>query len=179
MGLNIRNEKVVLRAVEPEDIDLLYKWENETDVWTISNTITPFSKDLLRRYIESAQMDIYESKQLRLMIQASETCKTIGCVDLFELDIVNYRAGVGILISDIEERGNGFAKEALSLIINYCFETLNLKQIYCNILSDNVRSISLFERMRFEKVGIKKSWVRDGSQWKDELLYQLINEKKI
>ena len=173
MSVNIRKECVLLRAVEPEDIDILYNWENETDIWTISSTITPFSKDILRRYIESAQMDIYESKQLRLMIDTIEGCKTVG------FDTVNYRAGVGILISTKEERGKGFAKEALAIIIDYCFKTLNLKQIYCNILSDNLPSISLFEYAKFEKVGLKKSWIRDGNLWKDEILYQLINDKKI
>ena len=94
----LKNHIIKLRALEPEDIDILYRWENDTDVWKVSNTIAPFSKYILRQFIENQKYDIYETKQLRLIIEALETQKPVGTIDLFDIDPYNLRAGVGILI---------------------------------------------------------------------------------
>ena len=79
---------VALRALEPEDIDLLYKWENDMEIWEVSNTLTPFSKHQLKTYIELAQLDIYQTKQLRLIVEGTNEdgeCSTVGLIDLFQI----------------------------------------------------------------------------------------------
>mgnify|MGYP000951130226 CR=1 FL=1 len=48
----LQSELIKLRAMEPEDIEILYRWENDTDIWKVSNTIAPFSKYVLRQFIE-------------------------------------------------------------------------------------------------------------------------------
>jgi diamine N-acetyltransferase len=168
-------KKVILRAVEPSDIDLLYLWENDVSTWYLSNTIIPFSKFLLEEYIANANLDIYTTKQIRLMIEIKDTKKTIGCIDLFDFDPFNNRAGVGILICN-EERNKGYATESLSLFLKYCFDILLLKQVYCNIISDNVESINLFKKFNFEIIGLKKKWIRKNNFWLDEYMLQLIND---
>lgn len=167
---------LTLRALEPSDIDLLYKWENDTSVWHLSNTLTPFSRFALEQYVMNAGEDIYASKQLRLMIDliAEEKVSTIGCVDLFDFDPVNMRAGVGIMITK-DERGKGYASEALSLIIDYAFERLRLHQLYSNVLLDNKASLELFKKKHFKQIGVKKEWIRVNNSWMDEYLLQLIN----
>jgi diamine N-acetyltransferase len=182
--MKLTGKKIQLRAIEPADIDILYSWENDTDHWNVSNTITPFSRHVLTQYIESAQLDIYTTKQLRLMIDelsdssptATQHYKTIGCIDLFDFEYNHQRAGIGILIADKLDRGKGFASEALTLITNYCFELLNLNQLYCNVTVDNEMSILLFKKHGFEITGVKKSWIREGNVFKDELLLQLIRK---
>ena len=177
---NIRGEKIFLRAMEPSDVDILYEWENDTKIWEISNTVTPFSRKTLEKYIESSHADIYENKQLRLMIHRIEDAdNAIGIVDIFDFDPINYRAGLGILIAKEQDRNHGFASDSIKVIINYCFSILNLKQIYCNILSDNHPSIALFENNGFSKIGLKKSWIRQNGIWKDEYMLQLINVNRI
>jgi diamine N-acetyltransferase len=169
----LKDEKIALRALEPEDIDLLFEWENNEEIWTVSHTITPFSKHILMRYIQDSDKDIYESKQLRLMITTNEG-KTIGAIDLFDFDPFHLRVGIGILIHDLEDRSRGFATSALNLMVRYCFEKLGLHQIYANILTDNEVSMKLFSKAGFHLIGTKKEWVRDGKLWKDEYLMQLI-----
>ena len=94
----LKGELVALRAMEPTDLELLYRWENDSDVWTISNTRTPFSKYVLKNFIETSSQDIYTAKQLRLMIDENATGETIGIIDLFDFDPFHLRVGVGILI---------------------------------------------------------------------------------
>jgi diamine N-acetyltransferase len=165
----------MLRAIEPADIDVLYNWENDEENWAVSNTQTPFSRFVLEQYIASAHVDIYSTKQLRLMMCEPDE-KAIGTIDLFDFDPNNMRAGVGILIADKSDRRKGYASEALTLLTNYCFEILNLHQIYCNITTDNETSILLFQKHGFQITGIKKQWVRSGNTYKDELLLQLIRK---
>lgn len=170
------NNKLLLRALEPEDIDVLYKWENDRTIWHVSNTITPFSKYILRKYIENSYQDIYEAKQLRLMIelQTENGCQTIGSIDLFDFDPLNNRAGIGILIGETVQRGKGYARIALKELISYAFDVLKLHQLYCNISADNDASINLFKTEGFKLVGVKKEWIKTNSGYSDELLFQLI-----
>ncbi|MDX9695593.1 MAG: GNAT family protein [Bacteroidales bacterium] len=168
-----------LRPVEPSDIDLIYQWENDSSVWQMSNTLTPFSKYVIEQFIETAQLDIFQTKQLRLMIDRTDgnNIKTIGTIDLFDFDPLHMRAGIGILIAKDTDRENGFASDALNTLINYCFSTLLLHQIYCNICPNNIASINLFTSKGFELVGAKKDWVRTPEGWEDELMFQLVNRK--
>jgi len=167
-----------LRALEPEDIEVLYKWENDTALWRVSDTVAPFSKYTLRQFIENQRYDIFETKQMRLIIESKESSAPIGSVDLFDLDLFNSRAGVGIMIYDRRNLGQGFASEALTVLIKYAFQVLNLNQLYCNIAASNTKSLSLFRSKGFTTVGIKKEWTKTTSDWQDEYMLQLINPKK-
>lgn len=171
MKLFLKNDLITLRALEPEDIDLLYEWENSEELWTISNTLAPFSKHTLALYIRNSDKDIYESRQLRMMIETPDG-KTVGAIDLFDFDPFHLRVGIGILVHRPEDRSKGVATAALNLMIRYCIEKLGLHQIYANILIDNEVSMKLFLKAGFIVTGTKKEWVRDGEMWKDEFLLQ-------
>ena len=165
--------EIKLRPLEPEDIDLLYEWENDMTIWEVSNTLVPFSRYILEQYILNSKQDIYESKQLRLIIE-TQAGQAVGAVDLFDFDPFHQRAGVGILIHNVSERRKGFAHDALVLLCQYANEILQLHQLYANISNDNSASIHLFEKCGFEFAGCKKDWIRSGKTWKDELIYQKI-----
>jgi len=167
-------KEIKLRAFEPEDLELLYKWENNMSYWTISNTISPFSKYTLRRYVENSHKSIYETGQLRLLIDYIPDNISVGTIDVFDFDPYHLRAGIGILIADEQYRRKGLASMALTCIINYCFETLQLHQLYCNILADNPGSMQLFGKLGFVQVGIKKEWIKTPTGYLDQHIFQLI-----
>lgn len=175
----LENSVVKLRAPEPSDVNMLYAWENSMEIWKVSNTITPFSRHVLKKYIEASHLDLWETKQLRLVIEAKTQSSLmlvpVGLVDLFEFDPFHLRAGIGILIANKEYRQKGYATEALSLLVRYCFETLQLHQVFCNISADNLVSQQLFKNVGFQVVGIKKDWQKRVDGWCDELLLQLLN----
>ena len=170
----LEHKEIALRAPEPEDLDILYSWENNTGIWHLSNTIQPFSKQTLRNYLENASKSVYELGQLRFMIVRKDGGEAIGTVDLFDFDPVNLRAGIGILIADEGDRKKGYAKAALELMINYSRYKLGLNQLWCNILEENKASIKLFTGLDFKLCGIKQQWIRDGEDYKNEILFQLI-----
>ncbi len=172
----MRYKKIRLRAPEPEDLELLYEWENNDNYWEISNTLTPFSKYTLKLYIENSHKNIYETGQLRLMIDHTDDKTTIGTIDVFEFDPFHKRAGIGILIGNESYRKKGYATMSLICLINYCFKTLQLHQLFCNILSNNTESIELFKKQGFELIGIKKEWILTDSGYADVLMFQLLSK---
>jgi diamine N-acetyltransferase len=170
----MKYEEISLRAPEPEDLELLYNWENNQNYWIISNTSSPFSRYILRKYIQNSHKDIYETGQLRLMIDLIAENKTIGTIDIFDYDPFHKRAGIGILIADESSRRKGYATMALRCLIRYCFSTLHLHQLYCNILANNTESMELFKKQGFIQSGIKKEWVSTGEEYLDEYFFQLL-----
>ena len=171
----MKYDKIRLRALEPEDLELLYEWENNISFWTVSNTISPFSKYTIKLYLESSHKSIYETGQLRLMIDLFESKKTIGTIDIFDFDPFHKRAGLGILIADEANRRKGYATMSLKCLIDYCFKTLQLHQLYCNIIANNTESMDLFRKQGFVQSGVKKDWIKTSDGYLDEYLFQLIN----
>jgi diamine N-acetyltransferase len=169
----LEHGKIRFRALEPEDIDLLYEWENDSKIWELSNTYEPFSKYILAKYIKESQRDIYESKQVRMIIETLDG-KAVGAVDLFDFDPFHFRAGVGILIHDENERKLGYASDALELLCVYASEYLHLHQLFANISEDNTASIRLFTKNGFELCGTKRDWRKTPNGWKNELMFQKI-----
>ena len=170
----ISSKHIYFRALESTDLELLYTCENDTSVWQVSNTQTPYSKHVLSQYLEAAHQDIYTTKQLRLLICLRESNEAIGTVDLFEFEPTHARVGVGILIFE-KYRKKGFAFEAIELLKKYAFETLLMNLLFCNISANNTESIALFEKCGFEKIGIKKKWNRiSHNNYEDEFMYQFI-----
>jgi diamine N-acetyltransferase len=168
----------MLRAPEPSDIDNLFNWENDRETWQLSNTLTPYSRYIIEQYVLNAQLDIYSARQLRFIIDLisnGDQPKSIGTIDLFDFDPMNSRAGLGILIVH-EERGKGYASEALGLLIEYAFNTLQLHQIYCHITASNIASLNLFTKHGFEIIGLKKEWLHINNTWMDVYFLQLINK---
>jgi diamine N-acetyltransferase len=174
--VTLQGQNIFLRALEPEDLEFIYHIENDENIWEVSNTQTPYSKFLIRQYLENAHQDIYEAKQLRLAICNNNQLEAIGLIDLFDFDPKNKRAGIGIIIQNESNRNSGFGKEALSLLIDYSFQQLQLHQLYANISTENIASMALFATFGFEKIGVKKDWNFTNNSFQDEALFQLIKK---
>ncbi len=171
----LQNNNIILRALEPEDLDILYKWENNSELWIHGNTLSPYSRLALRQYItEAQQQDIYQAKQLRLMIELKSDRTIVGTIDLYDFDFHNSRVGIGILI-DTPYRGKGYGLQVLALIKEYVLSFLHVKQLYAYIATDNETSISLFQKSGYTQSGKLTDWICCNSVYKDVLIYQLID----
>jgi diamine N-acetyltransferase len=170
----LKGKKVILRAVELSDKSIIYRWENDTDQWPISFTTKPFSSETIEQYISSDAYDIYTTKQLRLMVCLPDNTP-LGCVDLFDFDPRNQRAGVGVLI-DKYRRKMGYALDALEVLKTYAFGTLFLHQIYAHIDDYNEKSIALFQKSGFQQIGVLNAWNKKSNQvFNDVIIMQCKN----
>lgn len=172
--VSLEGKTIRLRAVEPGDIPLMYEWENDPDIWSVSGTTSPFSQHALEKFIENQQFGIHETHQLRLIIETLLSHKPVGMLDLYDYDLLNGRAGVGILIHPYEERGRGYATDALETLYDYARKTLRLHQLWCEIGADNEASLALFRRAGFTQTGIKRQWENKGYKFLDIIFMQKI-----
>ena len=95
-------------------ISIFSTLENDQALWSVSNTLIPFSKYTLSEYILHAKEDIHTAKQVRFVLSDQDQTP-LGCIDLFDYDPIHRRAGVGVVIEKVA-RNKGFAKIALSLV---------------------------------------------------------------
>lgn len=171
----IKDETITLRCAEPEDAEQIFQWENNRDIWRISGTHTPYSRFQIEQFLLNDR-DLQSQKQLRLMIDLTQTRQTIGCIDLYDYDSINNRIAMGILI-DKQYRHQGYAKATLTLCLEYLFQNLLLHQVYCSIDETNYESQQLFEKQGFEPCGRRKEWIKTPDGYLDELEYQLLKSK--
>lgn len=173
MNKLLENNILRLRAPEPEDLDMLYAWENDTAIWENGASIVPFSRYSIEQYLIDYKHDIYVDKQLRLMVTTRETEECVGTIDLYDFDPFHRRAGVGILV-DRRHRRKGYALEALMLLEEYAFRFLNLKQLYAVIPGKNSSSIRLFTQAGYRQTGVLEEWLSVGDSFDDALVMQKI-----
>lgn len=169
----ISNDIVTLRSLEVTDLDVLYKWENDSWLWTVSNIISPSPKSYLWQYLQNYDSDIYTTRQLRLMITLTESGEPVGTVDLTNFDPFNNRAEFGIMIDQTHE-GKGLGDAALKLTIGYVRDYLGLFQIYALVPVNNSVCISLLKKHGFATSGLLKKWINHGTQVHDVEMMQLI-----
>jgi diamine N-acetyltransferase len=169
----LRNNNVRLRPLEPEDLDLLYAWENDPALWASGSTVSPFSRYTLKEYIAQSHLNIYEMRQLRLMVELLSSGKGVGMVDIYDFDPHNRKAAVGILL-DSQSQGKGLATESLNLLADYAFSFLKLHQLYAYIPLTNEPSHALFKRCGFKTSGILTDWISIDQGFMDALLVQRI-----
>lgn len=168
----LENTSIHLRALEPEDLDFLFEIENLQKFWHLSDIMQPFSKQLLKDYVSNAHLDIYEAKQLRMVVSLPDQ-SPIGFIDLYDFNPQHKRAGLGIIIHE-KYHSLGYGKSALKMMLNYAYNRLDLHQIYVYIHAENKRSVSLFENLDFYLVGELKDWHYEKGVYSSVLVYQNI-----
>lgn len=171
--MNIEGTACRLRALEIEDIEAMYGWENDTEVWRASGSVAPFSRNVLRRLIDEQQFDIYATRQMRLVIECATSGEAVGAVDLFEFDPHHRRAGVGIIVAP-PYRLRGYALDALLTLERYAKEVLMLHQLWCSAGADNKASLSLFAKAGYAECGRRREWILSTDGATDEVLMQKI-----
>lgn len=170
----LEGELIRLRAMEPQDIEPMYRWENDPSIWQVSGTTAPFSRHALERFVEEQRFDIFQTRQQRLIIETVAEGRIVGAIDLFELDTLNARAGIGILIYPSDARGKGYASDAIATICRYTSNVLRLHQLWCNVGTTNKASLALFRNNGFTEIGIKRDWQWTPDGYEDEILFQRI-----
>lgn len=170
----LENKHIKLRALEPKDLDVLFEIENDSAMWNISETLVPYSRDLLSKYIEESTKDIFEAKQVRLAISPIGSDELIGLVDLFQFEPHHRRAGLGIFVRN-DHQQKGIATQGVDLMARYAFKILGLHQVFAHVPMNNHGSQRLFENSGFSISGTLKDWMKDQNGYTDVLIYQLMN----
>lgn len=162
--------EVRFRALEPEDLDVLYKIENDTSLWGVGVTNVPYSRYMLHDYIANASGDIYADKQVRMMIDDAEG-RSVGIVDITDFEPRHLRAELGIVIQ-CSQRRSGLAAAAIERVKEYARDILHLHQLYAYVDSENEPALSLFRKCGFSGNLELKDWLFDGEKYRNAVLMQ-------
>lgn len=175
MARYLVGENVRLRNVETADVDFLCEIENDSRNWSVSDTLAPYSRTTMEEYIQSESLGIWANGQQRFIIENQEK-NIVGAVDIYDVDIFSHKAAVGIVIKE-ECRRNGYGREALRLLCDYCFSHLDFQMLYAYVETGNKPSVSLMESAGFEVTATLKSWRRVALQYKDVHVLQNLRVK--
>lgn len=151
-----------LRALELDDLDILYTIENDEEHWAEGLTTVPYSREALRTYILTCSNDFFLEGQLRLAIVSEG--EMVGCIDLCNYDARAQRAEVSIALLPAA-RGRGIGVEAVRALQRYTQRHLHLHQLYAMVSEANHASQAVFARCGFEQTAQLRDWIRgtDGT----------------
>lgn len=166
----LQNQRIKLRAVEPEDSHTVWEVENDTAQWFENCMAAPLSEQVVADYAIGYDADPYRAGQLRLIVEQQHTGTILGIVDLYEISALHRHAFIGIYIIP-EFRRQGYGAESLKLTLEYAFSILNIIQIGAKIVIDNEESINLFKKCGFSQCGILPNWLMSGNKTTDLLLF--------
>lgn len=171
-SLNVETAMPVvrLRAMEPEDLDVLYRIENDRDVWDVGENNVPYSRYILHDYIANASADIYADKQVRMVVENEEGL-LVGVADVVNFCPSHARAEVSIVICR-EHRKKGYARAAIRQIMEYALRTLHLHQLYAVVREDNMPSLNLFSSLGFKSKMVLEDWLFDGKDYHNAVVMQ-------
>ncbi len=152
----IQGERVTLRRVEPEDYPAIQRWQNDPEVFRWMDYERPFSLEDIRKSEEHGAVEGHP-----FVIEAEG--KPIGRIGLFGIKHRTRHGNLYVFIGEREVWGKGYARDALNLLLEYAFSTLNLRLIQLWTLADNDRAIRLYKSFGFiEEARLRDRAYHDG-----------------
>lgn len=171
----IEGEKVYLSPMNLEDIEKYVKWMNDfstTDGLGSSTRVTTFESE--RAWL----INNMDKKEQQFAIVLKETDKLIGNCGFVDINHLHQRGEVGLFIGEEENRSKGYGTEALSLLVEYGFNYLNLKNIMLKVFSFNKRAIKSYEKVGFKVFGKRTEVYYLNGKWYDEYFMEILRKEK-
>lgn len=162
----LKGKRVVLRPLMKEDVPLLLRWINDPDITQYLNAYLPMMEADENEWFEN----LHKRKDHNLVCMMVVDEKPIGTMGIHGIDWKNRTAGTGALIGEKDYWGKGYGTEAKMLLLNYAFNTLNLRKICSTVLAFNKRSHAYLLKCGYAEEGrrIKQHYLK-GRYW-DEIL---------
>lgn len=167
----IADNRIILRAPEPDDVDALFLWENDLGMAESSVSGAPVSRLQVWNYVQGYDADPMTAGELRLIIADRTTGCRLGHIDLVEIDRRHARAGVAIYIAP-EHRGTGTGTDAINLMTKYALTELDLHQLWAHVAADNAPSLAIFQKCGYTPAGRLRSWIKRRGRWIDAIMLQ-------
>lgn len=168
-------EKVVLREYRQEDLSALRAWVNDTET-------TKYLGGTYRRVQSWEETEEWLSRRLSgdaggegYVIADKETMKYLGQIDLMMIDPIARKAEMAIVLSPAHQ-GKGYAKEAVRLLVNYAFQTMNLHKVHLKCAEKNERAVSLYKNAGFETEGVLRDDLFIDGEYQNTLIMSIIRK---
>ena len=171
-------EKVCLRALESDDLDIILKYWNNVEIRRYLGSLLPMSRSTEKEWLERAtKSDPWRDGEIVFAIENKETREFLGTASLFDISKQNRHAEFGIAIHNPENLGKGYGTDATMVILWIGFHVLGLNNVYLYALSNNNRAIRAYEKAGFKKIGSFRKMVFSMGKFEDLLAMDILQEE--
>lgn len=170
----IIGEKIYLSPFSLDDVEIYTQWLNNmeiTDNLGISDRMTTIenSRNWIKRVIDE--------KAYQFLIIELKNDRILGKIELYKVDYIKRIGEIGVFIAEKSDRGRGFAKEAINLLLDFSFNYLNLNNIMLGVFEFNKIAIELYEKIGFKEIGRRrKSYFLNGEYF-DSVFMDILSEE--
>lgn len=169
-------ERVRLRAVEPQDWAVFHRWGQDSETARSGyETGFPQSEEAARAWTERLAMSTPDSDQFRWVIEDTDG-EMAGTINTHSCERRNGTFSYGVVVSR-EHRGKGYAREAISLVLNYYFGELRYQKATVHVYGFNRPSAKLHESMGFTLEGLLRRMMYTDGQYFDIMVYGITAEE--
>lgn len=172
--MNLVGDKIYLRNIEDEDINVLKTLINDENV---SKDVVGWSKPISSMEHFTWFNNLKNDSNFRYMISSKENPKiSYGTAIISRIDWKNRSSSIDVKLLE-EFQGKGYGYETLILLTKYIFEELNMNRIFVNILEYNECSMSLFEKIGFVREGIQRKAIYKNGKYNNLIMYPMLKEE--
>ncbi|WP_123040131.1 GNAT family N-acetyltransferase [Cohnella candidum] len=163
---HLHGERITLREYRYEDLSYMREWVNDHEVTgTLYDNFLYPQTDTETESFLNAMVD-GKTDRKGFIISLRDTLEYIGQIDLNAIDWRNRAASLGIVIGRKEYHGQGYGREAIGLLQQFVFDTLNLNRLHLDVYEFNQRAFRCYLSCGFVEEGrLRKRLFRDGRYW--------------
>jgi RimJ/RimL family protein N-acetyltransferase len=176
MTLPIVTERLVLRRYTHDDIPDVLGFVSHPSLASVTSGRIQATEEGVRTYIDlqNSYQPFQQNKIFELAVERQEDGKVIGMVGLIRQD---HRQGEIGWALGVEYRGQGYATEAASALMDNAFHSLGLHRIYADTNSDNLASLRLMERLGMRREALLRGSVYEKGKWLDQYIYGILADE--
>ncbi|MEX1014852.1 MAG: GNAT family protein [Candidatus Paceibacterota bacterium] len=168
----LKGSRINLRPVLESDIPLLLRWINDPEVTQYLSAYLPMMEEDEREWFNS----LSSKKPYDIVLTIMVDCNPIGVIGIHNVSLKDRTATTGALIGEKDCWGKGYGTEAKMILLNYAFNTLNLRKINSSVFEFNERSYAYSIKCGYKEEGVRKQQLfRNGKYW-DEILLTVFKE---
>lgn len=160
-GYLLQDGVIGLRAPEPADTDAYLAFRN--DLGAVGDLIG-YIRGVPRHKVAEWIATIDNRGGVTLTAVSLSDNRPIGYVNVDDIDAVSATCRIGLAVFSPADRGKGYGRRIMDLMLGYCREWLNIRKVCLTVLADNTAAVALYEKCGFAVEGtLKDEYFLDGS----------------
>ncbi|MDP9233104.1 MAG: GNAT family N-acetyltransferase [Actinomycetota bacterium] len=171
----LKGDKVLLRAIEEEDLPALARWANDLEVEVLGggDPPTPQSVGRVKAEFERRQKESPDDVNFAIEVDG----KLIGMVALFRVDTTARTSELGIVIGERDYWGKGYGQDAIRTVVDYGFRHRNYQRVWLTVTDTNDRALNAYKRCGFAEEGRLRQHVWNDGAHRDVVCMGVLREE--
>lgn len=173
----LKGERVRLGPIKKNYIDSFLKWFNDPEIIQYLVMYRPMTRMEEEDWLEKLK-DREDTIHLAITLPNEDGSeKLIGNCGIHRIDWKNRSAEIGITIGEKEYQNKGYGTEAIELLLEYGFNTVNLNRIELQVYDYNVRAIKTYKKIGFIEEGRRRKFMFSKGAYHDAIIMSILAEE--